>query len=319
MIFYPYIIGSGKAAQAILEALKIIELSDTQIQFETPVRIKRGESIPDVHKKENSLLIIANPHALHADALIAGEKAGFKLMISEKPAATSQEKISALRSLKVPVAICHGYRQMWGPQTIRSMVSSGELGELIAIEGRYWQSSSAQKALSGIKSNSWKNDQILSGNADVLLDLATHWIDAAIFISGSKPSNINLWKSFKNSEAPHRDTHVQLTMNLDDTRVMASISKTVHGAPNHFELNIIGSKKYVAWKFLEQDLIETSEGSSRTFIARNSTDTGSGHWPHHSLGWLEGYVEVIKQYLKKGNYPTLEENLDMLETIIMPE
>jgi hypothetical protein len=123
-------------------------------------------------------------------------------------------------------------------------------------------------------------------------------------------------KSFENSEAPHRDTHDQLSFNLDKTRVMASISKTVHGAPNHFEINVIGTKKYVAWKFLEQDLIETSVGANRTFITRNTTDTGSCHWPHHSLGWLEGYVEIIRQYLKNGNYPTLKQNLDMLEFMI---
>lgn len=316
MRYSPYILGSGKAAQAIIEALKVIEVVHPENSFNSIQKLKRGEGFPDVKNVENALLIIANPHALHADGILKGESAGFKKIITEKPAATSLEQIKTLRSVNIPVGVCHGYRQMWGIQTLKSMIQNGEFGEIISIEGRYWQSSSAQKALSKIKSDSWKNNPEISGPSDVLMDLATHWIDAAIFLAGKNPQNIQLWKSHINAEAPHRDTHVQITMNFPNTRAMASVSKTIHGSPNHFEINIIGEKKFGTWKFLKQDLIEISEGSTRTFITRSDTKMGSGHWPHHSLGWLEGYVEVIYQYLIDGNYPTLKQNLDMLEIVL---
>ena len=308
----PFILGSGKAAQAILEALKIIQIVHPEIQFTDAIKLKRAERFPDVSGVQNSLLLIANPHALHASAILEGEKAGFKFIVTEKPAATTQQDIEKLRSVKIPVAVCHGYRQMWGIQTLKDMIQKGEFGEIISLEGRYWQSSSAQKAIAFQKTNSWKNSPELSGNADVLLDLATHWIDAAIFLAGDEPKNISFWKSYQNAEAPHRDTHVQFTIEFPKTRAMASVSKTVHGSPNYFEMNVIGTKKYGAWKFIEQDILEISEGSKRSFITRDRTDIGSGHWPHHSLGWLEGYVEVIYQYLKEGSYPNLKENLDML-------
>lgn len=308
----PFILGSGKAAQALLEALKIIQIVHPEIQFHEAIKLKRGERFPDVSGVQNSLLLIANPHALHAAAILEGERAGFKFIVTEKPAATSKEDIEKLRNIKIPVAVCHGYRQMWGIQTLKQMIQNREFGDIISLEGRYWQSSSAQKALAGLQTQSWKNNPQLSGESDVLLDLATHWIDAAIFLAGDEPKNISLWKSYQNAEAPHRDTHVQLTMDFSSTRAMASVSKTVHGSPNHFEMNVIGTRKYGCWKFLEQDTVEISEGSKRTFITRDRTDIGSGHWPHHSLGWLEGYVEVIYQYLVNGSYPTLNENLAML-------
>ena len=42
----------------------------------------------------------------------------------------------------------HGNRRMWGPQTIVRMIAEGEIGDVISIDGRYWQSSAAQMATS---------------------------------------------------------------------------------------------------------------------------------------------------------------------------
>ncbi|MFP5385787.1 MAG: Gfo/Idh/MocA family protein [Bacteriovoracia bacterium] len=312
----PFILGSGKAATAIIESLRVIETIHPELTFFPPVRLKRNEEFPDVKNVTHPVLFIANPHALHAKAIIQGEKAGFKLIVCEKPAAINIEQIHALKMVKIPVAVLHVYRQTWGIQTLKEMIDEGELGDIISIEGRYWQSSSAEKAIHKLQTDSWKNNPELSGHSDVLADLASHWVDAAVFLAGKKPREVSVWRTFINAEAPHRDTHVHLNMIFpDDLRAMASVSKTVHGAPNHFEINIIGSKKYAAWNFLKQDLLEVSEGSTRSFITRKRTDIGSGHWPHHGLGWIEGYVEVIYQALKGGKYPTLQENLTTMSLL----
>lgn len=316
-IISPYILGSGKAATALLEALRVIELNNLDYTFNAVQKISRNANFPDVSKNEFPILIIANPHALHAKAIMDAEQAGFKLVICEKPAATSIEQIDSLRKVKAPVAVCHVYRQMWGIQTLKQMILNDEFGEIISIEGRYWQSSAAQKALSSDKTTSWKNDINLSGPSDVVFDIATHWTDAVLFLAGENPKKIFLWRSFANSESPHRDTHVHLNLEFPNgTRAMGSISKTIHGAPNHFEINVIGTKKYGCWKFLEPDLLEIGSSSTKSFISRNRSDIGSGHWPHHGLGWIEGYVEIIQQALKNGAYPRLQENLDMMELLL---
>lgn len=314
----PFILGSGKAATAILESLRVIELAHPDISLLPIVRIKRGEDLKKlVGNAVHPVLFIANPHALHADAIIQGDAAGFKLIVCEKPAAINAEQIAKLKNIKTPVAVCHVYRQMWGMQTLKEMVSKGEFGNIISIEGRYWQSSVAQKALTGQKSDSWKNDTKLSGEADVLFDITSHWADAAIYLAGKTPSKVSIWKSFENTEAPHRDTHNHLIMDFPGgTRAMGSISKTIHGAPNHFEINVIGSKKYGCWKFLEPDLLEIAEGNERRIISRSSMEMGSGHWPHHALGWIEGYVEIIRNALTGRPYPTLNENLDVMKLLL---
>ncbi len=314
----PLVLGSGKAATAIVESLKIIELVHPEICVLPVQKIKRGEDFKDIAQKSlNPILIIATPHALHADAILRGEAARVKLIVCEKPSVVSLSQIESLQNISTPVAICHGYRQMWGIQTLKKMIDAGEFGEIISIEGRYWQSSSAQKALLGQKTTSWKNDQVLSGPSDTLIDLGSHWLDAVLFLTSKDPINTSIWRSYQNAESSHRDTHAHITLDFPGgIRAMGSISKTVHGAPNHFEINVIGQKKYGCWKFLEQDLIEISAGATKSFITRDTTTLGSGHWPHHSLGWLEGYIEVIYQGLIGGNYPTLRENLKMMKILL---
>jgi predicted dehydrogenase len=317
----PFILGSGRAAAAILESLCVLGIARPAVSVLPPRRLKRGEAF-EVGDAIHPVLFIATPHALHAPSILQGDKAGFRLIVCDKPVAISAQQIESLRTVTTPVAVCHGYRQMWGIQTLKEMIDAGEFGEIISIEGRYWQSSTAASALGGNTAQSWKNDPALSGPADALIDIGSHWVDAALFLAGDLPHETTLWLSYANAPASHRDSHVHVQMAFPrGTRALASISKTVHGAPNHFEINVIGSRKYACWKFLEADQIEIGEGTERRYASRNRSDLGSGHWPHHGLGWIEGYIEVIYQAIRglEGapvNYPTLAQNLEVIRILL---
>jgi predicted dehydrogenase len=322
MKFSPYIFGSGRAAQAILQSLKIVELRNPHWEISPVQTLSRGTSLLGLEKKrDNPVLFLANPHALHAPKILEAEQAGFSMVICEKPAAVGMDQIEALKKVQIPVALLHVYRQMWGLQTLREMVLRGDLGELIAVEGRYWQSSAAVRG--GVKSTSWKNEVALNGRSDTAMDVGVHWVDAAAFILGDTIKNLRLWRSYVNSEAPHRDTHVHLQMEFTNgVQSLASISKTLHGATNHFEINIIGSKKYAAWKFLEADQIEVSEGTTKSFVCRSNSVMGTGHAPFHGAGWMEGYSEIISRAFKsleektEPSYPTLSQHLQILEPML---
>ena len=142
-----------------------------------------------------------------------------------------------------------------------------------------------------------------------------HWQPAHF---GCKPYRLSFCR-----KKVHRDTHVHLTIDFQGgSRALGSISKTVHGSPNHFEINLIGSRRYASWNFMNPDVVEISEGAVRSFRGRTDMTLGSRHWPHHGLGWIEGYIEIIHQALlglsgvKPVSYPTLEENLLILETLL---
>lgn len=320
----PFIIGSGRSANALKKSLVLLGIQHPDWQINKPVKIERGSKIRSVSDIENPILLIANPHGLHADAILEGTEAGFRAIIAEKPACVNLNQIETLRTVQIPVAVCHIYRQMWGIQTIRQMVESDELGEIICIEGRYWQSSTAQRAIQPqFRANSWKNDPKLSGAFDAFIDVGVHWVDAASFLVGTQLSGGSAWLSYANAEQPHRDSHAHLNLEFQKgIRVMASISKTFHGATNHFEINVIGTKRSANWTFLNPDEIVVGHGISRAVLTRKETQLGSQQPPFHGLGWLEGYVEIIRQVIlelegnENGNYPMLQDNLELLNSML---
>lgn len=319
-VIYPHFIGSGSAATAMHRALYCASGVHSDWSIADSIKIARGEPISIRSPKEGRpILFIANPHGFHAQSIIDGVKAGFSAIIAEKPVCVSLEEAKLLRGVgqEVPIAVCHGYRAAWGVKTLQQLVESGELGEVFAVEGRYWQSSAAQSA--GKKSDNWKNDPKISGPFDVLGDLASHWTDLLFFLNGGKCEKAQVWKSYVNSETPHRDTHVQLVMEFSRIgRTIGSISKTVHGAGNHLEVNVLGDKGRASWNFSDPDRVLLAHGESEHYVVRKKgTPVGSRQAPFHGLGWLEGYVDIIEKALSgQGEYPTLGEALDVMETLL---
>jgi predicted dehydrogenase len=317
------ILGRGMAGKAIQKSLAILSLQYPSWNIKEPLILGRNQKLETSSQIPNPVLFIANPHGLHASSILEAEKAGFKAALVEKPACLNLKEIELLKTVRIPVAVFHGYHQMWGPQTLKAMVEAGEFGELISIEGHYWQSSAAQKAMDpSAKPHPWKNDPKLSGASDALIDIGVHWVEMAAFLAGEPSFKGSAWFSYANAEASHRDTHVQLHLQFPGgTRALGSISKTFHGAGNDFEINLIGSKQSASWSFMNPDGIWLGKGGSRTFFPRKENQMGSQQPPFHGLGWLEGYIEIIHQLLLelqglgKGNYPRLDHNLEVLKSL----
>jgi predicted dehydrogenase len=283
----PFIYGKGRAGLAIAKSLASLALQKPSLNLAPAQWLERGADLKAVARSvANPVFILSNPHGLHAEGIRAADAAGFKAILCEKPACVNLEQLETLRGVKTPTAVFHVYRAMWGVQTLKQMIDSGEMGDIITIEGRYWQSSTADRALIGGVTNSWKNDPKLSGESDTYLDVGTHWIDAVSYLFGSVPSQIQGWRSYANAETAHRDSHVQVTLHYSNKgRAFGSISKTVHGAPNHFEINVLGTKKSATWKFLEPDEIFIGEGKDRRVVTRKTAELGSLQSAFHAMGW----------------------------------
>lgn len=324
MKIFPYISGRGSAGQAIAKSWAILSILEPELEIQPVTWLAREEKwLRDRAQGHKSVLCIATPHAKHAKQIVDAEAQGFDAVFCEKPAGIDREQLLALSQVEIPVvAIFHGYRQMWGPQKLRELIQQGTVGEMFSIEGRYWQASAAKRALveaSLPDRNNWKNEPNLSGPHDVYLDLATHWTDLMISLVGEAPAKGSAWLSHANAETSHRDTHVQLTIEFPKVRTFGSISKNVHGAGNHLEINILGTKGALAWNFMSPDELTISKGSEREIITRKTSDLGSQQNAFHGIGWLEGYTEILRQGVYQlsgkshGSYPTLKENVQMLE------
>lgn len=330
----PVVVGRGMAGQAVLKSLAMLPHIDAELKVLPPVPVTRGDplrkyaAVPaSVPEGAVPLLFLVNPTGLHAQTIIEGEAAGFPSIVADKPVCVTVNEIEELRSVKIPVSILHGYRVAWGPQTIRKMIDAGEFGEVFAIESRYWQSSSAQMTLSGAEEKrAWKNDPALNGPFDALTDLGSHVADMILYCMQEKPEKTSGWITHRNALAPHRDTHVHLSMSFSGSRrALASISKTTHGSTNCFEFTVIGTKAAATWRFLNPDEIEFAAGNKTVILRRETANTTTGMVPFHGLGWLEGYAVITHQAVRAAAgltslpVPTLSECLNVMEVLLTAE
>jgi len=319
----PYLLGSGAASKAIQKSISALQVQYPAWNINSPVLLKRGTPLASVPKEKGSVLILANPHALHTPLLVEAERAGFEWAITDKPAAVSLEQVKDLKKIIIPVAVFHGYRQTWAVQSLKQLLNQGELGAWISIEGRYWQSSAAENIFQKPKST-WKDDVKLSGAFDVLLDLATHFTDLVFYLAGTPAESTQIWKSFANSSSAHRDTFNHLSFSFSQNRrAWGSVSKTVHGTGNDLEIYVMGEKKAVSWKVSQPDELMISEGSKKSIWSKPADSKfGSEQYPFHGMGWLEGYIEIMKQYFLRmrgesyQTYPDLESQIQVLQALL---
>jgi len=118
----PLIVGRGSAGRALRHALAIYPEA-----VAPPRWLDRDAPLPAPQDPGTALLVLANPHALHAPRLLEAATRGYRYAICEKPAAVDLAQASQLEGLPLHTWICHGYRLLWGP---RSSSARGMLARL---------------------------------------------------------------------------------------------------------------------------------------------------------------------------------------------
>ncbi len=321
----PVVVGRGMAGKAIMRSLAIVAQVDPELNL-LPARVAE-RAVPLASCLSNNainVLFLANPSGLHTQSILEGVRAGYDAIAADKPVCARLEEIPLLRDIRALVTVFHGYRAMWGPRTIKEMIDAGELGDVFAFESRYWQSSSAQMAVRGShEKRLWKNDLQLNGPWGVLTDLGSHVADLCLHLLMDKPIEGRCWISYCNAAAPHRDTHMHLSFRFSGARrALASISQTLHGATNDFEFTVAGTRGAATWRFLRPDEVEYGVGNRTTIIRREGANPSSETVPYHSLGWIEGYVEITRQTLRSASglssvaVPTLSEALNAMDALL---
>jgi predicted dehydrogenase len=309
----PLIIGRGGAGRALQHALAMYPEHVAPATW-----LDRDAPLPTPSDPDRSLLVVANPHALHTPRLLEAAERGYRFAIAEKPAAVDVDQATALDGLPMETWICHGYRMLWGPQELARARADGRFGTIVSVEGRYWQSSAARPP----KPGSWKDAPEVGGRFDVLLDLATHWADLVTHILGALPDRTDVRRWYVNAAAPHRDMHVHLTMVFGDVMSFGSISKTVHGMGNTLELTIVGERASASWSFERPDAIVWGTGAERSTQVRSAADLPARPAPFHGLGWMEGYGQVVGEVVahmrgvRPARAPTLAEHLAVLRVLL---
>ncbi len=85
-------------------------------------------------------VVLTTPHSLHAEQIIAAAEAG-KPVFCEKPLALSkadaERAIEACRRAGVPLGLGHNKRFWPSMRELKRIVGSGELGEILHVEGHF--------------------------------------------------------------------------------------------------------------------------------------------------------------------------------------
>jgi predicted dehydrogenase len=126
-------------------------------------------------------VVLATPHTLHAEQIIAAARAG-KHVFTEKPfALTSKSAAAALRACaKAGVTLAVGYNWRFQPalQEIRRMLEDGRLGKLLHVEGNFCGPSAYR-----FPAGHWRQARE-EGPAGGMTGRGVHLVDAFLYLAG---------------------------------------------------------------------------------------------------------------------------------------
>jgi predicted dehydrogenase len=183
-------------------------------------------------------VVLATPHSLHVEQVIAAAKAG-KHVFCEKPFALTregaQQAVDAVKKAKVTLGL--GYNRRWHPEMtkLRKMIDSGELGVILHVEATM----TFPNALS-IKADAWRADKEETPCGG-LTPLGVHAVDGMIYLCG--PIKEVYCQSFRRVVAVDADdtTSVLFRMKEGMSGYLATMTATGGG----FSFQVYGSKGYV--------------------------------------------------------------------------
>ena len=138
----------------------------------------RGRSLDDLLTHEPDGIVIATPSALHAEQAEAALDRGVAVFCQKPLARTAAENarvVDAARRADRLLAVDLSYRHTAAMQRIRSLVASGEIGDVYAVDLTFHNAYGPDKA--------WFRDPRLSGGGCVI-DLGIHLVDLALWTLG---------------------------------------------------------------------------------------------------------------------------------------
>jgi len=128
-------VGLGRWGRSLMEAAKGSE----RIRFARTADPIEGTRLEDVLRDRSvQAVVLATPHSLHGEQAIAAAQAG-KHVFCEKPLALrladAQAMVEACRGAGVVLAVGHNRRFWPAMRALKRIVDSGDLGELLHVEG----------------------------------------------------------------------------------------------------------------------------------------------------------------------------------------
>jgi predicted dehydrogenase len=271
-------------------------------------QIQLGDEFQDVLADPKiEAVVLATPHSMHAEQIIAAAKAG-KHVFCEKPLALKHEDavaaIQACEANQVILAVGQNKRFWPSMAKLREVVATGTLGTLMHIEGNYSNEHSTKFF------SEWR-DKPTESPAGGLTGTGIHIIDAMVNLAGKAKQVSAHIASFRSGKDPRDATSVQVEFENGISAYFAMIRATpifwrVHAFGDLGSVEAIGETECIVRKIGGQvdrfnfDPIDSIKAELEAF-ATSIASQGKVPYPisttemNQTIGLFEAIVKSIDQ------------------------
>ena len=323
--------------RAHLEALRRVEFVEVAAiagrNQDAAQRLGAGFSVPKIASDYREVLRdpaidavhICTPNAQHFSMAKASLEAG-KHVLCEKPLATTVEEAEELVTLAarrgLRNCVCHNLRDYPMVQQVRRMREAGELGEILVVQGTYFQ----DWLLYDTDWN-WRVDANAGGASRCMADIGSHWFDMAEHVTGLRVSSLcadlqtfhptrkqpkHAVETFANKMLGPED-YMETAVDTEDfgavifrmgarARGSVTASQVSAGRKNRLSIEISGTRCSAAWNQERPDELWIGQRDTANQMilkdpsllrpeARSYADLPGGH--------SEGYDDTFKQLFRR--------------------
>ncbi len=272
---------------------------------------------------------VLTPNVLHFPMVKAALLAG-KHVLCEKPltltAAEADELVALAASKGLMNAVNHNLRYYPLVQHIRRMIARGDLGEILIVNGTYFQDWLLYET-----DYNWRIEAASNGSLRAMGDIGSHWMDTIQHLTGAKITAVcadleTFWttrkkpsgsvETFTGKTATGANTH-DVAITTDDfgsvllklegrARGSFAVSQMSAGRKNRFQFEIYGTKSGVAWSQERPDelwighrndpnQIIIKDGSLMDPEAAAFADLPGGH----SEGYDDSHKQLFRRFYHK--------------------
>jgi predicted dehydrogenase len=327
------LIGTGFIGPVHLEALRRLGMTVSAL-CDLPTRVQAAASnfgIPEAFTDYHELLKspnvdvvhIASPNRFHCPMALAALRAG-KYVVCEKPLAMNTSEtaqiVKAARASRKILAVNYNVRFYPAVLTLRRMLARGELGEIIHVNGSYFQD-----WLFKDTDYNWRLLPREGGRLRAVADIGTHWLDTVSFILNSRITSVfadlaTLHKTRRRplSEvqtfakagasvryAPYRvrteDFASVLLRFANGARGNLAVSQVAAGRKNCIRLELYGSKKSAWWCSEEPEYLHFGNRDDANHTAVRATPAfgdGAAGFVDYPPGHVEGFPDTFKMLFR---------------------
>ena len=267
---------------------------------------------------------VLTPNVLHGEMSIAFAKAG-KHVLCEKPlamsAAEARSMLDVAEAAGVVHATNHNLRFYPVVQYVKAMISAGELGEVLAVQGTY-----SQDWLLYDTDYNWRIESKANGRLRAMGDIGSHWMDQVQFVTGLKITSVcgELTTFHKTRKKPKGSVetftgktlspsdYTEIPIETDDfgtvmlhlgdrARGAFTVSQVSAGNKNQFAFEIYGTKCGVKWSQERPDELWIGHRNSpNQVIVKDPSLMGSAaKYADLPGGHSEGYDDSHKGLFKR--------------------